>query len=42
MSEYTVARVVVNSPLLNLDKPFDYSIPEELRGQVHLGSMVQI
>lgn len=42
MSEYSVARVVVNSPLLTLDKEFDYSIPEEYRSQVRIGSMVQV
>ena len=42
MGEYSVARVVINSPLLSLDKPFDFSIPESSAADVKVGSMVQV
>ncbi len=42
MGEYSVARVVVDSPLLSIDKPFDFSIPEQFLGQVAIGSMVRV
>jgi len=37
-----VARVVVDSPLPHLDRPFDYLIPERLAGQVAVGSRVRV
>ena len=42
MGEYSVARVVIDSPLLSLDKPFDFGIPEQLRDQVQIGSLVRV
>jgi primosomal protein N' (replication factor Y) len=34
--------VLVDVPLLHLDRPFTYRVPEALAGQVHLGSRVKI
>ncbi len=39
MPQNHIARVVVN---LSLDKTFDYEIPPELRGQVRIGSRVDV
>ncbi|MCB2413098.1 hypothetical protein LGT39_09615 [Demequina sp. TTPB684] len=36
------ARVVVDSPLPHLDRPFDYSVPEALAGVVRVGSRVRV
>jgi primosomal protein N' (replication factor Y) len=35
-------QVLVDVPLLHLDRPFTYRVPEALAGQVHLGSRVKI
>ncbi len=42
MGEYSVARVVVDSPLLSLDKPFDFSIPANLQDDIQVGSLVRV
>jgi primosomal protein N' (replication factor Y) (superfamily II helicase) len=34
--------VLVDVPLLHLDRPFTYRVPEALAGQVHLGSRVKV
>ncbi|MBN9631368.1 MAG: primosomal protein N', partial [Actinobacteria bacterium] len=38
----TVARVVLDSPLPQLDHLFDYSVPVELAGQVRPGVRVRV
>jgi len=38
----TVARVLVDSPLPQLDRPFDYAVPEALRGEVVPGIRVKV
>lgn len=38
----TVARVLVDSPLPQLDRPFDYAVPEALRGEVAPGMRVKV
>ncbi len=38
----TVARVLVDSPLPQLDRPFDYAVPEQLRGEVTPGIRVKV
>jgi primosomal protein N' (replication factor Y) (superfamily II helicase) len=35
-------QVLVDVPLLHLDRPFTYRVPEALAGQVHLGSRVKV
>lgn len=35
-------RVAVDSPVLALDRPFDYSIPDRLRGRLRVGSVVRV
>jgi len=35
-------RVAVDSPVLALDRPFDYAIPDRLHGRVGLGSVVRV
>lgn len=35
-------RVAVDSPVLALDRPFDYAIPERMLGRVRVGSVVRI
>ncbi|MEN9714098.1 MAG: hypothetical protein RLZZ164_762 [Actinomycetota bacterium] len=42
MSQATVARVVLDTPLLSLDKLLDFAIPERLQGQVLVGSNVRV
>ncbi|WP_291377825.1 hypothetical protein [Demequina sp.] len=37
-----LARVVVDSPLPHLDRPFDYAIGESLEGRVGVGSRVRV
>ncbi len=37
-----VARVMVDTPLAHLDRPFDYLVPEPLRGAVTAGSRVRV
>ena len=37
-----IATVVIDSPLPHLDQPFDYLIPERLRGVVQAGSRVRV
>ena len=37
-----IARVVVDSPLPHLDRPFDYAIGEPLEGVVRVGSRVRV
>lgn len=37
-----IARVIVDSPLPHLDRPFDYSISEALQSVVHVGSRVRV
>ena len=34
--------MLVDVPLLHLDRPFTYRVPEALAGQVHLGSRVKV
>lgn len=36
------AQVAVDTPLLHLDRPFDYSIPPEMSGEVVWGSRVRV
>ncbi len=36
------AQVIADIPLLHVDRPFDYAIPENLLAQVHIGSRVGI
>ena len=38
----SVARVVIDSPLPQLDKLFDYSIPEALRSEISVGQRVEV
>ncbi len=40
--ESKVARVAVDMPLANLDRPFDYSIPAELSDKVRVGVRVKV
>jgi primosomal protein N' (replication factor Y) len=40
--ERPVARVAVDMPLANLDRPFDYSVPDELDGQAQPGVRVKV
>jgi primosomal protein N' (replication factor Y) len=35
-------RVAVDSPVLALDRPFDYAVPDRLSGRVHVGSVVRV
>jgi primosomal protein N' (replication factor Y) len=35
-------RVAIDSPVLALDRPFDYAIPDRLIGRVHVGSVVRV
>lgn len=35
-------RVAVDSPVLALDRPFDYRVPERMRGRVRVGSVVRV
>ena len=37
-----VARVVVDSPLPHLDRPFDYAVPDDLADDVAVGSRVRV
>ncbi len=37
-----VARVLVDTPLSHLDRPFDYAVPEELSGDVVAGCRVKV
>jgi primosomal protein N' (replication factor Y) len=37
-----IARVVVESPLPHLDRPFDYVVPEDLVGEVAVGCRVKV
>ncbi len=37
-----VARVLLDSPVPRLDRPFDYLVPEDLDGQVRLGVRVRV
>lgn len=37
-----IAQVIVSIPSRQIDHPFDYLIPPELRGQVQLGSQVEV
>jgi primosomal protein N' (replication factor Y) len=41
MSEASIARVLIDSPLPQLDRLFDYAIPESLRGEVRPGIRVK-
>jgi primosomal protein N' (replication factor Y) len=36
------AQVIADVPLLHVDRPFDYVVPENLESQVHVGSRVAI
>lgn len=42
MSELVYARVVVDVPLLHLDRAFDYSVPLELQAQAAPGARVRV
>ena len=42
MSEATVAKIAVSAATYWLDKPYDYLIPEGLRGQVEPGVRVTV
>lgn len=42
MSHKQVAQVVVDVPVKETDRPFDYLIPEELGDEVQIGSRVQV
>ncbi|MGB7964405.1 MAG: primosomal protein N' [Propionicimonas sp.] len=42
MGEIQVARVAVDVPLANLDRPFDYRIPAELVDQAVVGARVRV
>ena len=37
-----IAQVYVNTPNLNIDKPFDYLVPKELEGKIAVGSRVKV
>jgi primosomal protein N' (replication factor Y) len=37
-----IARVILDSPLPQLDHPFDYAVPERLRADVAVGQRVQV
>ncbi len=37
-----IAQVYVNTPNLNIDKPFDYLVPKELEGKIAIGSRVKV
>ncbi len=39
---HSVARVALDSPLPNLDRLFDYAIPENLRSEIHVGQRVRV
>ena len=41
-SEGLIAAVVVDTPLLHLDRVFDYLVPDELHDQISVGSCVRI
>lgn len=38
----TVARILVDSPLPQLDRPFDYAVPASLTGEVSRGTRVKV
>lgn len=42
MSEATVARVLLDSPLPQLDRLFDYEIPPQFRGKILAGQRVKV
>lgn len=37
-----IARVVIDSPLPHLDRPFDYAVPEDMAGDAVAGARVQV
>ncbi|WP_341954819.1 primosomal protein N' [Salinibacterium sp. TMP30] len=41
MTEASIARVLIDSPLPQLDRLFDYAIPEKLRGEARAGVRVK-
>ena len=42
MTTGRVARLVVDTPLPHLDRPFDYAVPPDLDDAVHVGSRVRV
>lgn len=37
-----IAKVILNSKTLNLNRTFDYEVPKELEDKLHLGSRVLV
>jgi primosomal protein N' (replication factor Y) len=42
VSERVIARVAIDSPLPQLDRLFDYSVPQDLRDQIRVGQRVRV
>ena len=36
------AQIIINSDALDIDKPFTYEIPEELKGDIKVGQWVKV